>query len=548
MPAFAFYRPTRLLLFLGLLSLLLPRAWAQAPAWQWATSLRPGTSGGGTATAVDGAGNVYVTGWFADSAFFGSIGLRSAGSRDVFVAKFSSGGTCLWAVRAGGADYYEYGQSVTLDPSGNVYVTGHCADTAAFGATTLLQGGTFVAKLSAAGAWQWAVSVGDHRYDESCVLAVDGSGSVYVSDVFFGTVTFGATTLTSAGFGDVYVAKLTPTGAYQWVVRAGGTAPDESTGLALDPVSGSVLLTGYFASPTATFGSTDLTNSGALNTTDVFVAKLTPAGGWLWATQAGGGGISGNDSGGALVVDSTGACYVAGTVGSTTATFGAFTVGSLGGEAFVAKLSPVGTWQWATATSGISSTRASALARDGHGHLYVTGQFAGQPTTFGGSTLTNGGAGSTTDAFVASLTTAGTWEWATALSGADNDYGYGVGADARGNVYATGYFTSPTLAVGPTTLTNTVGNGFFLARLSSATLGSAPTVPTASLTLVPNPARETVMLTGASALTAEVLDALGRVVRNQSLPAGTGILDLRGLAPGLYTVRAGTATRRLAVE
>jgi hypothetical protein len=47
-----------------------------------------------------------------------------------------------------------------------------------------------------------------------------------------------------------------------------------------------------------------------------------------------------------------------------------------------------------------------------------------------------------------------------------------------------------------------------------------------------------------------VLDALGREVRRQSLPARatTATLDLRGLAPGLYVVRCGAATGKLVVE
>ncbi len=70
--------------------------------------------------------------------------------------------------------------------------------------------------------------------------------------------------------------------------------------------------------------------------------------------------------------------------------------------------------------------------------------------------------------------------------------------------------------------------------------------PTA-FTLAPNPAHHTVRLTGSTAPTATLLDALGRTVREWPLTASAE-LDVRGLAPGLYTVRAGTAVRRLVIE
>jgi hypothetical protein len=47
-----------------------------------------------------------------------------------------------------------------------------------------------------------------------------------------------------------------------------------------------------------------------------------------------------------------------------------------------------------------------------------------------------------------------------------------------------------------------------------------------------------------------VLDALGRAVRRQVVPARAAAvtLSVAGLAPGLYLVRCGAATGRLVVE
>ncbi len=78
--------------------------------------------------------------------------------------------------------------------------------------------------------------------------------------------------------------------------------------------------------------------------------------------------------------------------------------------------------------------------------------------------------------------------------------------------------------------------------------GVAAAAPTAAFSLYPNPARHTAHLSGAPGPTAVLTDGLGRTVRTVPVTAGAAELDLRGLAPGLYVVRAGGAARRLVVE
>ena len=73
------------------------------------------------------------------------------------------------------------------------------------------------------------------------------------------------------------------------------------------------MFVGYFESDDATFGSTILTSSGGK---DIFVAKLSSSGSWLWAVKAGGSGVDGGD---AIAVDSSGNSYVTGYFGGTAA-------------------------------------------------------------------------------------------------------------------------------------------------------------------------------------------------------------------------------------
>ena len=216
-------------------------------------------------------GSSIVTGYFKDTATFGSTTLTSAGSDDVFVAKLDASGTYEWATQAGGTSNDSgYGVSVLAD--GSSIVTGIFQDTATFGSTTLTSAGSndvFVAKLDASGTYEWVKQAGGTRNDNARGVSVLADGSSIVTGFFEGTATFGSTTFTSAGSNDVFVAKLDASGDYEWATQAGGMGSDNGHGVSV-LADGSSIVTGYFQG-TATFGSTTFTSAGV---NDVFVAKL----------------------------------------------------------------------------------------------------------------------------------------------------------------------------------------------------------------------------------------------------------------------------------
>ncbi|MDY6987422.1 MAG: DUF4347 domain-containing protein, partial [Thermodesulfobacteriota bacterium] len=237
----------------------------------------------GYGIAIDGSGNSLVTGFFEGTATFGAgetneTTLTSAGTRDIFVAKYAPSGALVWAKKAGGTSR-DFGCGIAIDGSGNSLVTGYFQGTATFGAgeaneTTLTSAGNFdifVAKYAPSGALLWAKQAGGTDDDYGDGIAIDGSGNSLVTGYFEVTATFGAgeaneTTLISAGSYDIFVAKYAPSGALLWAKKAGGTSRDFGDGIATDG-SGNSLVTGYFRE-TATFGAgeaneTTLTSAGS---------------------------------------------------------------------------------------------------------------------------------------------------------------------------------------------------------------------------------------------------------------------------------------------
>mgnify|MGYP002682318742 CR=1 FL=1 len=126
------------------------------------------------------------------------------------VALFAQNEDWIWANQAGGTDL-DWGESIAVDDNGNSYVTGRFYGSATFGTTTLTGSGDsdiFVAKLDINGNWLWAKQAGGTSNDIGIGIDVDDNGNSYITGGFIDIATFGTTTLTSSGYYDIFVAKL----------------------------------------------------------------------------------------------------------------------------------------------------------------------------------------------------------------------------------------------------------------------------------------------------------------------------------------------------
>ena len=237
--------------------------------------------------AVDGNGNVFVTGQFMDTVNFGGGSLNSAGLQDIFIVKYSASGAHLWSKRLGGVDS-EYGYGIAVDTNGDVIVTGRFSCTVDLGGGTLTSAGAydiFLAKYSGVnGAHVWSKRLGSTGYDYANDIAVDSNGNVMVTGQFQGTVDFGGGPLISAGSYDIFVAKYAGSnGSHLWSKRFGSTSSDNSCGVAVDG-NNNVILTGAFQGA-VDFGGGPLINAGAY---DIFLAKYTASGAHVWSENFGG--------------------------------------------------------------------------------------------------------------------------------------------------------------------------------------------------------------------------------------------------------------------
>lgn len=161
--------------------------------------------------AIDRQSNIYLTGSSSGEINFGDILLTSNGYREVFVAKMTKQGDFVWASRPGG-DYARTGLSIVVDSMDNVYVAGFFSDSAMFGTSSVVSNGNedgFIAKLDSDGLWVWGQSIGSINNDRCTTISLYQDTIVYVGGVYIGTVSIGDTVLYSNGSSDVFVMKLT---------------------------------------------------------------------------------------------------------------------------------------------------------------------------------------------------------------------------------------------------------------------------------------------------------------------------------------------------
>jgi hypothetical protein len=116
-------------------------------------------------------------------------------------------------------------------------------------------------------------------------------------------------------------------------------------------------------------------------------------------------------------------------------------------------------WSWVRENKGSADSRTTRVAADASGNIFVTGKFEGSSATFGATTVNNSGGAGTSEFYVAKYDPLGALLWVHTAPGNDDDEGLSLSTDGSGNVYVTGYFESPTLVFGGTTLTNNSNPG-----------------------------------------------------------------------------------------
>ncbi|MFT6503184.1 MAG: hypothetical protein ACJASQ_003316 [Crocinitomicaceae bacterium] len=521
---------------------------AQSTSFQWAKAAGGINYDEGNSIATDASGNVYVTGRFQSPTItFGTTTLTKVGTFDFFIAKYDASGNVLWAKGAGGTKD-DVGQSIATDANGNVFVTGYFySPSITFGTTTLTNSSIaddlFVVKYDANGNVLWAKSEGGTGYEDGKSIATDLNGNVFVTGHFSSSsISFGTTTLTntSSPAGEIFLVKYDSNGNALWAQIGGESPLTESVSGVTTDTNGNAYITGHFYDSSVWFGTINLTKTST-SESDLYVVKYDASGNVLWAKGEGG---TNNDTGRSISTDPNGNVFLTGYFKSPSITFGTTTLLNVGTSTgslniFVAKYDSIGNALWAKGAGENESEIANGIITDANGNAYVTGQFNSSSISFGTNTLTKTGSTYYSDIFVVKYDSNGNDLWAKGVGGTDSETGLGIATDANGDVFITGYFYSPSITFGATTLTNT-GGSIFVTKLGSSVTGIDNLSYNSIIQIFPNPTSSSTTLHANEVLkdaTLTVYNSLGQTVKEtKNISGRTVILSTDNLANGHYFV------------
>jgi len=545
----------------------------------------------------------------ADGAPVASAGQPVQTGQDEIVAPFASGvettggeieamaetgeSDLVYSTFLGGSSTDRGGNTLVVDPAGNVYVTGttYSSDfpttTGAFSTTLAYANNAFVTKINPTGTGLVYSTFLGGGTERGMSIAVDAAGNAYVAGYTYSSkfpITPGAFDTSYNGNGDTFVTKMNPTGTglvystflgdnggsgYAIAVDAAGNAYVTGSGVYVTKVNSigtelvySILLGGSgdynvgkaIAVDTVgnayVVGGTDSsdfpTTPSAFDTSyngsyEAFVTKVNPTGtGLVYSTFLGG---SGYDVGYAIAVDAAGNAYVAG-ITDTSCDFPA-TPGTLASckeagysEGFITKVNPPG--RELIYSTLLLNGIVNGIAVDAGGNSYVTGHAYSSDfyTTLDAfDTSYNGVDGyNNLDAYVAKLNSIGTGlVYSTFLGGNDDDAGTAIAVDAAGNAYVTGYTYSSDF---PTTSDafDTSYNGSYIyyglrgdAFVAKLAFPSSITKIAPILALTGNPITYTLTIVNADQITATNL------IITDTVPAGANYRSGGTLAGGVVS-------------
>lgn len=521
------------LLFIGL----------QAQSFQWAKRAGLYAFDLGYGVGTDNAGNVYIAGKYELNAYFGGTYVKCAGNHDIYIAKYSPSGAFLWVRTAGGSSG-DYAHALAVDGAGNSYLTGEMELTTRFGSVALTSRGSndvFVAKYDTNGNLIWAKNLGGGGgSDQGLGISLSG-GNVYITGTFQGG-SFSGTSLGTSGGRDIFVAKMTTGGVFQWIKKAGGSGDDQGHAISNDS-GGNVYVTGFFTG-TANFSGTSISSKGG---TDVFIAKYNSSGGLLWVKKTGG---TANDAGNGIKVGNSGRVFVTGGFRNTSL-FGSISLKTPNGNSdiFIACYDGSGNAIWATKAGGGDNDTGRAIDVDGNSNVFITGN-CGISATFGSNTIFGA---DVTELFFASYNASGNYRWVLKAGGVTDvsdpdrfiEMGLSIATDPYGNVFASGAYRSSS-TFGATTLSPwSTHTQIYLTKIVSAS-GMIADTTSPQIT----PARTASFCNGGDVIlkTREDSSCIYNWKKDGIIIKGATNADYKAGSPGSYTVMIITGNDTVTTE
>lgn len=364
----------------------------------------------GTITITDAAktasDETYIIGRFTNGADFDTgpdtFYVRAPYGNAQFLAKYNKAGKLVFAEGLSGygeQSYYNF-SSVATDNNNNVYITGRYARYLDFDpgpgfdslpTSNYYDQRMFIAKYSPAGALVWTKPVySQNDKSFSTAIAADAQGNICITGSLYGSMNDfdpgpGSVALKASQEGDIFFATYNTNGEYISAQLISGNGGSYTTDVTMDNGS-NILITGTYAKTVDFDPGTDSAKLKAQGNGDIFIAKYTLAGSYLFAKSIGG---KGADNTNQILTDNKNNIFLAGSFSGINTDFdpGARKVlrsaaGSSNADVFTEKLDSSGNYVWVHTAGGTASDYNTSIAVDNNGNTYTLGYVLGNDILF----------------------------------------------------------------------------------------------------------------------------------------------------------------------
>jgi len=396
-----------------------------------------------TSITSDAMGNTYSTGFFRGTVDFDPgpnvFNLTADGSTydmNLFVQKLDPQGNLIWARSITGVSFDD-GKSITIDSLGNLIITGRTAISG-------MSDNIIVFKLDPQGNILFSKTFGSIYQDYGSSVVVDASDNIYMIGQYQDTVDFdtgvGTFNLTSSGGVDIFILKLNSNGDFAWVKSIGSTASgsalDYGRNLNIDSL-GNLYITGFFTNIADFDPSNGISNMTSNGLWDAFIVKLNNNGDLIWHRSFGSVGL---DDASASAIDSNGNVVITGFFNGSVdfdPGSGTYTLTSNGDEdIFILKLDVNGELVWAKNLGTIYYDVGMSVDIDISDDIYITGGFF-DPVGYDPDAVipdTN------YDILIQKYAANGNLLWSETIGGAGVDNGVSIHVDNFKNIYVGGLY------------------------------------------------------------------------------------------------------------
>lgn len=423
-----------------------------------------------------------MVGYFSD--YIGTVSIQS-GAFAGFVSKHNADGDLAW-IKAFNSPSRAYLNGLAVDANNMLYLSGSFSQKLYFDSDSLISAGQsdgFMLKMDTSQQIQWIQTLGSTANDAAYGINVNSSGTaLYVSGLFRDSTVIAGQTFYGKGFFDIYLAAFDGQGVAQWGKSIGGPGRETPIDISID-AQDNILLTGNYEG--GLILSPNDTTWGA-GREDIFLVKYNSTGQQQWLKMFGG---AYDDFAKSTITDPNSNIYMAGWFSDSIEIDGIQYKGITEEDAFITKFNSAGTVEWVKVIASKFDERFYELKLHPDGELLALGMLD-SVLMIQADTFSNRHFNRPTELLVGAFDLNGQYLWAQDIGGIRPETPIGLGLDATGNFYISGFFKDSTNLLGDPLYTQGADFEIFILKTQKDTTTQINepkmTAPTA-LSLFPNP-------------------------------------------------------------